>query len=80
MNCEQYKYEQSTHYLKCRHQIGRNGFDYLMKCIVIGKTKSRKIKIIVFGNRYWKGYKHIKRIRYIINSYRLIKIKKDIVT
>jgi hypothetical protein len=48
---EKYDVSQATHRLSCRHQIGRNGFDYTMPCIVLGKTKSRKLKIVVFGER-----------------------------
>lgn len=65
-------YSNSTHLLKCRHQIGRNGFDYRMRCHVLGRTKSGKLKVLVFGNRYWKNYDHLKRIRYV-DGYRVVK-------
>ncbi len=60
-----YDVSQATHRLKCRHCIARNGFDYTMPCIVLGRTKSRFLKIVVFGERYWKNREHIKRIRYV---------------
>ncbi len=61
-------YENATHFLRCRHAIGTNGLDYLMRCHVLNGgrvSKSGKIKILVFGNRYWSGYDHISRIRYV---------------
>lgn len=57
--------DDATHLLECRHAIGKNGYDYYMKCLVLGTTKSNKTKILVFGNRYWKGAEHTKRIRYV---------------
>ena len=65
MNLEKYDISQTTHKLKCRHQIGRNGYSYTMPCILIGKTKSRKIKVVVFGYRArWHDNAH-KKIRYV---------------
>lgn len=56
----------ATHKFMCRHAIGRNGFNYWMYCIPLGKTtKSGKVKCLVFGDRNWKDTDHIKRIRYI---------------
>lgn len=64
MKLDSYDMEDATHLLKCRHQQGRNGFNYTMPCIIIGRTKSRKVKIVVFGERWDKqGYK--KRVRYV---------------
>lgn len=65
MDLTKYDISQATHKLRCRHQISRNGFDYTMPCIVLGKTKSGKLKIVVFGERYWKNKEHIKHIRYV---------------
>ena len=77
MKIEQYKNQHSTHYLKCKHCIGKNKYNYLMKCLILKTVKSGKLKIIVFGNRYWKGYADLKRIRYVRID-RLIKLKKDL--
>ena len=57
-----------TYLLVCRHCIGRNCRDYYMPCILLGKTKNGKRKLIVFGERDWKGKEHIKRIKYVNNS------------
>ena len=54
-----------THLLACRHCIGRSCRDYYMNCIVLGETKNGKMKIIVFGERNWRGKEHIKRIKYV---------------
>lgn len=56
----------ATHLLACKHQIGRSPVThYGMRCHVLGATKSRKLKLLVFGNRYWDGYEHRSRIRYV---------------
>lgn len=65
MNLDEHTIDNATHYLRCRHCIGRNGFDYVMPCKLIKKTKSGKLCIVVFGDRYWSGKDHIKRIRYV---------------
>lgn len=65
MELTNYNISQATHKLKCRHQIGRNGFNYTMPCLILGKTKTRRLKLVVFGDRYWKHKEHIKRIRYV---------------
>ncbi len=63
----------ATHLLKCRHAIGKSGRTYFMKCIKLSYTKSGKVKILVFGDRYWHGRNDIKKIRYV-NDYDLKKI------
>ncbi len=65
MDLTNYTVSQATHKLKCRHQNGRNGYNYTMLCIVLGKMKSRKLKIIVFGERNWAHKQHVKKIRYV---------------
>ena len=61
----------ATHYLKCKHCIGTNCSYYNMLCIPLGKTKSGKLKVLVFGERNWKYKEHIKRIRYV-DEYRVV--------
>lgn len=61
----EYDVSMATHRLSCRHQICRTGFDYTMPCVVLGKTKSGKLKLLVFGNRYWMHKDHVKKIRYV---------------
>ena len=61
----EYTIKDTTHYLKCRHCIGKNCMDYYMSCIPLGKTKKGYIKILVFGDRNWKDRDDRKRIRYV---------------
>ncbi len=65
MNLTEYDIKDATHLLKCRHQIARNGYNYTMPCIVIGKTKSRKTKVVVFGDRARNHNNAHKKIRYV---------------
>ena len=56
----------ATHKLKCRHaQNSRVGRDYWMECIVLRELPNNRVKLLVFGERYWKGRDHIKYIRYV---------------
>jgi len=54
-----------SHFLKCRHCLGSNIRDYLMRCDVLGKTKSGKLKVKVYGRMFWKDTDHITSIRYV---------------
>ncbi len=60
-----YTIKDATHYLKCRHAVGINGLDYNMACLILKDMGYGRVKILVFGDRYWKGRDHIKRIRYV---------------
>jgi len=71
INLNDYNIKQATHDLHCRHQIGRNGFNYTMPCIVIYE-KGAKAKIIVFGERAWANKEHIVHIRYV-NRFKITK-------
>ena len=72
MNLKDYNVNMATHFLECSHQIGSNYKYYNMKCILLGKTKSGKCKIVVFGDRNWMDTDHVKKIRYVDN-YRIKK-------
>lgn len=74
MDLSKYDVSDATHLLKCRHQIGRNGFNYTMPCLILDTTESGNIKVVVFGERYWKYKYHIKKIRYLLSRYGLIKM------
>lgn len=60
-----YKISDCTHLLSCRHAIGLNGYNYSMKCILLKTTNNGKAKILVFGERNWKGHEDKKRVRYV---------------
>jgi len=66
----------ATHYLCCRHVIGCNVNEYGMKCIILGKMSRGRLKILVFGERYWKFHDDKKQIRYVY-SYRVVPMSKD---
>ena len=55
----------ATHNLHCTHCQGRSVKYYKMKCVLLGTTKSGKAKVLVFGERNWRGREHIKRVRYV---------------
>ena len=59
-----------TQKLSCRHSIGTHGMNYNMDCIPLKKMPDGRLKILVFGERYWKGHDNKKRIRYV-NSFRV---------
>ena len=65
MDLSEYKVENATHLLICRHCIGTHCRDYRMSAILLGTTKSKLLKIVVFGERNWKDKDHIKRIKYV---------------
>ena len=68
-----YTIKDATHLLKCCHAINPNRIYYVMNCIVLKKTKAGKLKVLVFGDRYWKGHEDKKQIRYV-NEF---KVKKN---
>lgn len=57
--------EDATHYLHCTHCQGRSVKHYKMRCILLGKTKAGKAKVVVFGERNWAGRDDIQRVRYV---------------
>ena len=57
------KLHKSTHWLSCRHQIARNGYDYQMPCDIIKTMPDGRLKILVYGYRVWGGDNT--RIRYV---------------
>lgn len=70
MDLNKFKRKDATHLLECRHAIGRSGRDYVMDCIILKEMPNGRLKILVFGERYWKGHDDKKRIRYV-DSYRV---------
>ena len=59
----------TTHLLRCRHSLNsRSGFDYQMRCIVLKKMPGHRLKIRVFGDRYWNYNLDKNYIRYVDSS------------
>lgn len=57
--------ENATHLLSCAHAIGRSRKEYKMRCHILKTMDDGRIKILVFGERYWKDKEHISQIRYV---------------
>ncbi|EGR4074982.1 hypothetical protein D6U78_09615 [Vibrio cholerae] len=62
---EQLTASNATHFLYCRHAIGSNGKNYRMRCHVLKTMPDGRLKIQVYGDRYWKDTEHIAKIRYV---------------
>lgn len=57
-----------THFLECRHCIGKTRRDYAMPCIPLKSMSGGRVKIKVFGDRDWKDTQCSSRIRYVLAS------------
>lgn len=64
--------ENATHLLLCRHAVGRNGKDYVMRCHVLKTMPDGRLKLRVYGERYWKDTEHKVSVRYV-EPWRVIK-------
>ncbi|WP_326430349.1 hypothetical protein VQ574_21740 (plasmid) [Stutzerimonas frequens] len=54
----------ATHLLICRH-VCRWTKTYGMRCHVLKVMPNERLKLLVFGERNWKGREHISRVRYV---------------
>lgn len=68
-------YENATHLLSCRHAVGPNGRDYFMRCNVVKIMPDGRLKIQLFGERYWTDRTDKVSIRYV-EAERVSEIKK----
>ena len=66
---------EATHCLSCVHAIGKSRYYYYMPCIILKYMKDThtneydgRVKIRVFGDRYWKRGQDKSRIRYVARS------------
>ncbi len=57
--------DNATHLLQCRHAIGRGGKLYKMRCHILKAMPDGRLKVQVYGNRYWKDTDHIVGLRYV---------------
>ena len=57
--------ENATHLLLCTHAIGYSRTEYTMRCHVLKDMGDDRLKILVFGERYWKDKEDISSIRYV---------------
>lgn len=58
-------FEDATHYINCAHAIGTSRKEYRMRCIPLKITKKGKVKILLFGERYWMSNRTKKRVMYV---------------
>ena len=58
-------YGNATHELECRHAIGPHGKTYYMRCHVLKVMPGRRLKLRVYGDRYWADRHDVVRIRYV---------------
>lgn len=69
MNLDKYKHEDATHLLKCKHCVGTGRCkNYTMPAIKLKTMDDGRIKLVVFGERDWKGKENVKKIRYVVSS------------
>lgn len=60
------KIEDATHRLECSHAFNiKSRYDYTMDCIILKEMPNDRLKILVFGDRYWKYHDDKKQIRYV---------------
>lgn len=57
--------EQATHRLHCIHALGKNRKSYYMDCLILKRMKDGRLKVLVFGDRYWKRNTDKQTIRYV---------------
>lgn len=57
--------ENATHLLECSHHLGTNVREYTMPCHVLSTTPKGRLKLLVFGEMYWKGREHVSKVRYV---------------
>ena len=74
---DKYTIKETTHKLRCKHKIGKYTRVYYMDCIILKKLQNNRLKLLVFGNRYFKNTDRIKRIRYVDDDYRVTLIKSN---
>jgi len=55
----------ATHDLRCSHCIGKIRMPYTMKCLILKDMDHERVKLLVFGDRYWINTDHTKRVRYL---------------
>ncbi|RMV34042.1 hypothetical protein ALP12_200207 [Pseudomonas savastanoi pv. phaseolicola] len=54
----------APHRLICQH-VCRWTKTYTMPCHVLNAMPDGRLKVLVFGDRYWKGREHVQRVRYV---------------
>ena len=58
-------FENATHELQCRHAIRSHGKTYYMRCHVLKTMPDGRLKLRVYGDRYWKDTRDTVKVRYV---------------
>ena len=54
----------ATHWLHCRH-VCNWVREYRMPCTVLKEMPDGRLKVVVFGDRFWAGRQDKSRVRYV---------------
>jgi len=68
MEIDNFKRKDATHLLECSQcYCSTSRYDYFMECIILKEMPNNRLKILVFGDRFWDrpGDNEKKRIRYV---------------
>jgi len=66
----------ASHWLECVHAIGGNRYTYHMRCVPLKTMNDGRLKVLVFGDRYWKNRNSVKRVRYV-PAHRVFKMRDN---
>ena len=69
----------ATHLLECSQcYCSTSRVDYFMKCIILKEMPNNRLKILIFGDRFWNrpSDNEKKRIRYV-DKFRVKELKED---
>lgn len=59
-------YDNAAHKLRCKHCRGRSFKRYWMRCHILKVMgDGLRLKVLVFGDRFWLGAKDKSRVRYV---------------
>lgn len=57
--------ENANHLLNCTHRVGKSGTIFQMKAELLKTMPDGRVKIRVYGDRFWNNSEHKSRIRYV---------------
>jgi len=56
----------TTHNLRCAHVMCGNRQEYDMDCHILKEMKDKaRAKVLVFGDRFWRGIYPVGKVRYV---------------
>jgi len=65
---EELNYGNATHLLSCIHAFGKTEKHYTMRCHLLKEMSGDRVKIQVYGERYWANKEGVVRTRYVDKS------------